>query len=1151
MRPVIRNAILVIVLLVVAVWAVIPPETKLRLGKDLRGGVSLVYSVQIGPDEDARAVLANTIDVLKQRVDPDGILEISMVPQGRDRIEITMPLPNDKVKRLRAQFDAELERLDATSLGDEEFDRVMRLPPDEREAALAAAAGDDADKAALLRAAAEAFDASNAKRAEYQTAKAEGAESSHLLFLSGEAADADLAYEQARDRVMASMLTAREVRRVLELPDRERRLFDEETREAITLPSPRDQALTRLYEEHPDAKASLDRVIAAYEAYAAERKTLDDPSDLVRLLQGAGVLEFRITVNAGEHPQETRLRQELREVGPENVRASDVGWYKIDNIGTWYNNAQQMRALLADPVGYFASQRFVVEPYDGEYYMLAWDVPGSRLSKEDGPWGVARAFQGADELGRPAISFEMDTQGAYLLADLTEDHVGQRMAVLLDDRIYTAPVLNSRIGKSGQISGDFGQEELRYVIRVLGAGSLQAKLSPEPISQSVLGPELGADNLVRGLESGLISLALCAAVLIVYYFWCGTIAFVALMANALLLVAMMALARAPFTLPGIAGVILTFAMAVDANVLIYERMREEFGRGADMRTAVRLGYQKALSAIVDGNITNMIVAIVLYYVGTPEIRGFAVTMSLGVITTLFSQLVITRVIFDIGTEYAGWRRTSMLPIAVPAVQRLFQIDVDWMKRRHLFRAVSAVLVVLSLGVIAYRGSDMLDTEFRGGTAVTVQFKTGPDGEPVRLTRSEAEERLSRAVPEDRPELADLRSADIVVVDPEADGVTSDRFTVKTLVTDANAVRSVVNAAFEDVLDAMPELRFEGSGGEAATAPVYPILSDSLGESIDRPEVRENVRPYLGGAAIVLENLTPAPTLESLRTRLGQTRAKVEFSDTIGRDHEIIVIDGTPEAVRTAAVLVSDPDTSYFINEERWASELRDREWRLVGQALTDSATLLSVQSFDAAVAETFVARAIAALVLSGLLIVIYVWVRFGTVRFAGASLIATVHDCILAVGLIAAAEILYERTPGVATTLGVLPFKVDLTVIAAVLTVLGYSINDKIVIMDRIRENRGKLSYVSKAVINNSINQTFSRTLMTGSTTIFSTMVLYVLGGEAVRVFAYTLFFGIVIGTISSITLGGPLVWSKRAEEAGAAARRPVRRGEVEQPVPA
>src|SRR5690606_25550319 len=175
----------------------------------------------------------------------------------------------------------------------------------------------------------------------------------------------------------------------------------------------------------------------------------------------------------------------------------------------------------------------------------------------------------------PAIGFRMDARGAQLLGELTGEHVGESMAVLLDDQVYTAPNINSRITSSGIITGDFTEQERRFLIQTLNAGSLQAKLSNTPMSENTVGPELGQDNLQSGLQAGLVALIAVSAFMVVYYFGYGIVAVISLACTALIILGVMSLNRAAFTLPGIAGVILTFGMAVDANVLIYERIREE------------------------------------------------------------------------------------------------------------------------------------------------------------------------------------------------------------------------------------------------------------------------------------------------------------------------------------------------------------------------------------------------------------------------------------------------------------------------------------------------------------------------------------------------------------------------------------------------
>lgn len=1136
MRPILRTAIITIILLGASVWAIIPPKEKLRLGKDLRGGASLVYSVQIRSGEDAKAVLSETIDVLRKRVDPDGLLEISMVPQGRDRIEITMPLPNDEVKALKKKFEDELSKLGRGAIKGERLDQLLRLPADQREGEIQRLAGGDAKRVDLLRAAATAWDASQAKRAELDAAKAAGKPAEEIDALVDAAASAEKSVDDAMSAVLRAAVSPEEVRRALLLSARERTLRDQETGKVVSLGSARDRAIKKIRESHPEISAELDAVIRAYDSYTQKRRSLDDPQDLIRMLRGAGVLTFRITVQPGWNTgEEMRLRQELVDRGPRNVRSNEVRWYKINDISTWYNSTAELKLLDADASAFFRERGFIGAEHNGEYFLLCWDTRKTRLTPAEGAWKVARAFESRDQLGRPCIGFEMDPRGGVLLGELTKDHVQEHMAVLLDDQIYTAPTLQSAISKSGEITGDFDQRERQYVIRTLAAGSLQAKLSPEPLSVSVLGPDLGFDNLTLGLKAGLYSFFVCAGFLICYYFALGGIAFMGLLVNCLLLLGAMALNRAAFTLPGIAGVILTFAMAVDSNVLVFERMREEItGRGADLRTAVRLGYSKAMSAIVDGNLTNLIVCLVLGFVGTPEIKGFAITMGIGVLTTLFAQLTFTRLIFDILIEKFGWRRTSMLPLAVPAVQRAFTLNVDWMKYRGLFYAVFLVLIGIAATMVVTRGTKMLDTEFVGGTAVTIRTGADASGQPKKLKRQDVADRLAQAV-DRHPDLAPLRNADVQVVNPEADGVTSHTFTIKTSLTDSKSIAGALSEVFSDVVDARPRLRFKhDDAASMRETPAYPILSPVLGQCIDRPGIRTSVQDYIGGLAIVLEDIQPPPSLVALRERLDQTRVEPQFASTLGRTHDLQVIDGTDDAVKSAVLLVHDDNINYFSGESIWASDLRDTEWAVVVEAAGESTTFLNAQTIGPAVADQFAAQAIVAISLSILLIIIYVWVRFNSVRFSIASIVPTLIDCISAVGLIAMAEIVYDAAPAVAQSLGLLPFKIDLTVVAAILTILGYSINDKIVVLDRIRENRGKLPFASRKTINESINQTMSRTLMTGSTTILSTFILYLVGGEAVRSFAFSLGLGVIIGTISSIALGAPLVWERKYDKEAA-----------------
>jgi len=1153
MRHILRNSIFVVALLVLMGSMAYPPSKNLRLGKDLRGGVTLIYAVQLEPSAGPDA-MAKTIQVLKERVDPNGLFEIQMIAQGQDRLEISMPLPGDQVRELRAAFEAKLGALASQSITGAEFDRIMRLPEGERAAELNRLAGDSEQRLELLRSAAVTLDQARAYRQMRDAAVDAERPESEINDLSDQVASAELEYESLREQALTSTLDPEELRRAMELSRQPKRL--EDANGVMTeIPSPYTRTIEGLKAEHPELADEIDATIEAYDTYSSNRRSLDDPEDLKRLLAGSGVLEFRIAVDAQgstgavvTHPDEQGLREQLLEKGPRNVRSSDTQWYPIDQPSNFYDSIPQLEAMEADPRGFFASRGFVVERYQGEYYMLLWDTRGLRLSQSEGQWGLADSYPTADELGRPAIGFRMDARGAALLGRDDGSNTGNAMAVVLDGAVVTAPNINSRISNSGIIQGDFPPEELNYVIRVLNAGSLQARLAPEPLSEDIIAPDLGQDNLTAGLRAGVIALVAVSAFMIVYYFGYGLVAVICLGCNALLILGAMAMAQAAFTLPGIAGVILTFGMAVDANVLIFERIREEQRKGLDLRPAVKLGFEKAMSSIVDGNVTNLIVCFVLAYTGTQEIKGFAITLGIGVVSTLFSALVISRLIFAVLVDRVKIKNMVMLPTAIPFVERVLEPKINWLALRWVFVFISLGYVSVGLFMVATRGEKMLDTEFRGGTSVKFNLKLteeADDGDArLTLQRPDVEERVHAIADglEEGETLRPLRNADILAVNAQADGITSSSFQVKTYATNADAVLAAIVDAFINEIDAFPALRFEGSDALSAdTAPVEPITSENLGESLGRPELLDNVSEYLGGVAIMLEDITPAVSKRQIEQRLDIMRSKPDFSDTLQRVSEVRILRGNEDAVESAVVLVVDEGLGFFDNEDAWRADVERREWNMVREALTNPTTDASVQNFSSVIAEQFQGQAIVAVLLSLMLILLYIWVRFGSVRYSMAAIITLTHDVLTCIGLIALAEILHDSPSlgQMASKLGIEPFKIDLNLIAALLTIIGYSLNDTIIIMDRIRENRGRLPYASARVVNDSINQTISRTVITSGTTLVAVLILYTTGGSGVRSFSYTLLIGVLIGTYSSIAVAAPFVWTRKSGGASASGTTP------------
>lgn len=245
----------------------------------------------------------------------------------------------------------------------------------------------------------------------------------------------------------------------------------------------------------------------------------------------------------------------------------------------------------------------------------------------------------------PYVSLDFTAEGGKKFAQFTGANIGKRLAIVLDNKIYSAPVIKSKIsGGHGIIEGSFKLKEAQQLAIVLRSGSLPAPINI--ISENVVGPTLGADSIRKGLYSGMLGLLAVMVIMAVYYRFSGLIANVGLLCNILYLMGALTLMGGTLTMPGIAGIILTMGMSVDSNVLIFERIREELLAGKTVRASVDAGYSKALVTIIDSHVTTLITSVILFQFGTGPIRGFAVTLSLGVIISLFTALIITRVIFD-------------------------------------------------------------------------------------------------------------------------------------------------------------------------------------------------------------------------------------------------------------------------------------------------------------------------------------------------------------------------------------------------------------------------------------------------------------------------------------------------------------------------
>ena len=320
--------------------------------------------------------------------------------------------------------------------------------------------------------------------------------------------------------------------------------------------------------------------------------------------------------------------------------------------------------------------------------------------------------------GQAIVSFRFDTRGAIKFAEITSANVGQRFAIVLDNKVITAPVIQTPItGGSGQISGSFTAESANDLAVLLRAGALPATL--DIIEERSVGPSLGADSVQAGLTAGVVGALAVIAFMIISYGLFGVFASVSLALNIILILGSLSMLGATLTLPGIAGIVLTVGMAVDANVLIYERIREEMKGGRSVHQSLEAGFKRAMGTIIDANVTTFIAAAVLFFLGSGPIQGFAITLALGILTTVFTAYFVTQ--FIVGLWYAR-RRPKTLRIQLIAVVP-DNTSIPFMKWRKVAMGLSAAAVVASMALFTLQGLN-LGIDFKGGSSVEIQAMNG-------------------------------------------------------------------------------------------------------------------------------------------------------------------------------------------------------------------------------------------------------------------------------------------------------------------------------------------------------------------------------------------------------------------------------------------
>ena len=1226
-RNLIWKFVLILGIVVVCAAEVYPPGKKLKRGIDLAGGSSVTLQIDTtGLSEwQARTVSQDMIRVLRQRIDPSNKRNLIWRPQGNDRIEIQMPLPTEETRALQEAWQAKRKVLLRNNV---DMRRVRHalvhragLTVEQYQAErtevftqLAGEGEEAAKRLELLEGLGKAHDALGEAEKERDAA----------VVLKNEAKDAlsemmddavlelvdDLALiwdkmePETRDERVAALAGDDEQKkaRVLAyiearqaLRDKRKPLTDEgglqeemdqewkdvrelnieiERLEAILESRQRSKELTALRGQYPKMAGAIDEAIEAYDAYAKVAGRLDDVEDLKRLLRGAGVLEFRILPIIGSDALTDsdiqRYQERLAQYGPNPKKSGDerYAWREIKSPRD-FESGGAVRAKFA-----------------GREYVLASNQADEVLLHEKGPdvWKLQNARVGTDNYGAWAVFFGFNEIGAGEFWELTKTNLQEPLAILLDDQVISAPNIQSAIRASGQITGNFSGQEVQDLVDKLNAGSLPARLSDQPVSETTIGPTLGNDNLIAGLEAGKWGLIVVAVFMFVYYLKAGVLANIALFLNLVIILGVMAVTRATFTMPGIAGLILTIGMAVDANVLIFERIREEQNRGSSLAMAIRNGYGRALRTIMDANVTTFITALILYMLASEEVKGFAIILMIGIVSSMFTALFVTRAVFDLLVS----RR--ILTKNLTMLRLIRKPDVNWMGARTLFWAISIVLVVGGWLVFT-QASDKYSIEFTGGTSIhillndegkdmdraDVEAATSEQGKAMGSSAIEAA-RVQRVGPEENREFEIVTTATnlvkISLTVPAEKGLTA-----------AQIAETVAKAA-----DALGDSRMEETGveagattgefvletGQANTNKVRRVLDKALEElevgkeatySVESQDiVNEAVRTALAGKLDVQEDLQPREVVAtpityelvsekpyltdylggvhlSCRFGGGQTeemarlvkrfesaRLTSEFEQYGDNQYELFPPGDKRTGDDTALVgvesAVVSPDVAYGDESaEQWDGFVKNETERFTA-ALSRKTSLPQVTQIDASVGQKSMTSAQVAIVISLLAIVAYIWMRFGNVRFGVAAVVALIHDVSIAMGMVAASAWLAQTAVGKALLIS--DFKIDLPMIAAFLTVIGYSLNDTIVLFDRVRENRGKLAVLSPQIINTSINQTLSRTILTSVTTLLVLVVMYIWGGPGLRGFNYVMIIGVLVGTYSSIGIATPLLFGAR-----------------------
>ncbi|MFS4493771.1 protein translocase subunit SecDF [Maribacter sp. 2308TA10-17] len=633
-------------------------------------------------------------------------------------------------------------------------------------------------------------------------------------------------------------------------------------------------------------------------------------------------------------------------------------------------------------------------PADIQFVKFAWERPAteevevidlyalkSNRNNEPRISGdvVSDARDTFDQFGKPAISMSMNSRGSKEWQKLTSDaninNTG--IAVVLDNKVYTAPgcsVVGGISGGGTEITGTFTVAETTDIANVLRAGKLPARA--EIIQSEIVGPSLGQEAIDSGLMSFIIAMIIVLLWMVFYYGKAGLFADVALLLNILLIFGVLTSLEAVLTLPGIAGIVLTIGMSVDANVLIFERIKEELKKGKGKSQAVSDGFSNALSSILDANITTGLTALILLVFGSGPIKGFATTLLIGILTSLFTAIFITRLLVD-------WYISSSsrtLDFSTGLTKNLFQnININFLGKRKIAYVISAILVGVGLFSLFAGPGLQQGVDFIGGRSYQVRFEKA--------------------------------------VNP-----------------------SEIASELNDVFGSGTKVKTFGEANQISITTPYKVEVEGI-------EVDEEIQNKL---------------YTSLQKYLPSGTSKANFID--------------------------------------------DNDGRSIG--------IMKSVKVGPTIADDIKKNAFLAIIGSLAVVFLYILLRFRKWQFSLGAVTAVFHDVLIVLGVFS-----------IFGTIMPFNMEIDQAFIAAILTVIGYSLNDTVVVFDRIREIINEKGWRSGENVNQALNSTLSRTLNTSLTTLVVLLAIFVFGGESLRGFMFAMIVGIIVGTYSSLFIATPVMF--------------------------